>query len=177
MKNGQFATVIEDRSAMDIDVQFEDGYIVKGISRANFNRGVVHHPKFDKYDLMKEKASCLGVTVMQKCGMKATCINYRKYNDIDVEFEDGGIAKNKTKRLFFDGQISNPNLPKLQSKINKASCAGLELKMNNGQKAICIAYRGTADIDVKFEDGTIVEHRSKKHFLEGAISNPNFKRK
>ena len=31
---------------------------------------------------------------MQKCGMVATCIAYRKADDIDVQFEDGTIRKN-----------------------------------------------------------------------------------
>ena len=41
--------------------------------------------------------------------------------------------------------------------------------MNCGMEATCIAYRGTHDIDVQFEDGTIVEHKSKYHLLEDKL--------
>ena len=45
--------------------------------------------------------------------------------------------------------------------------------MNNGMKATCIAYRLAKDMDVQFEDGTIVEHVQKVHFDKGTIANPN----
>lgn len=42
-----------------------------------------------------------------------------------------------------------------------------------GMNAICIAYRRNKDIDIKFEDGTIVEHRRKTDFVHSFINNPN----
>ena len=51
---------------------------------------------------------------------------------------------------------------------------GKELKMHNGQKAICISFRKPQDIDVQFEDGTIVTNKQKIHFLNGAILNPRW---
>ena len=33
------------------------------------------------------------------------------------------------------------------------SLIGTKLQMNNGQYAICIAYRKPQDIDIQFEDG------------------------
>ena len=176
MKNGQFAIVIADRSAMDIDVQFEDGYIAKNVPRANFNRGVIHHPKYDKYELLKEKSSCLGQTIMQKNGMNATCIAYRQACDIDLQFEDGAIAYKKTKTLFLNGQIAHPLKSRQLTKIKNSSCAGITRVMNNGMSATCIAYRGCSDIDIEFEDGTIVCHKQKSKFLNGTIGHPNKKR-
>ena len=46
----------------------------------------------------------------------------------------------------------------------KASCLNETKVMKNGMKATCIAYRLAKDMDVKFEDGTIVEHVQKVHF-------------
>ncbi len=43
--------------------------------------------------------------------------------------------------------------------------------MNCGYMATIIAYRGRKDIDVKFEDGTIREHREYRSFTAGEISN------
>ena len=55
----------------------------------------------------------------------------------------------------------------------KASCLNETKVMKNGMKATCIAYRLAKDMDVKFEDGTIVEHVQKVHFDNGTITNPN----
>ena len=44
---------------------------------------------------------------------------------------------------------------------NKESIVGKRVLMNNGQYAVCIADRGYEDIDIQFEDGTIVEHKRK----------------
>ncbi len=54
-----------------------------------------------------------------------------------------------------------------------ASCVHETRIMTNGMKATCIAYRLAKDIDVQFEDGTIIEHVQKCHFFEGKIANPN----
>lgn len=46
---------------------------------------------------------------------------------------------------------------------------------NNGQRMTLIAYRQYKDIDVQFEDGTIVTNKSYHHFKYGTIANPNCK--
>lgn len=43
---------------------------------------------------------------------------------------------------------------------------------NNGEEMRIIRYGGALDIDVQFEDGTIVEHRIYDAFLKGNIRNP-----
>lgn len=55
----------------------------------------------------------------------------------------------------------------------KAKREGEEIIAKNGQKMRVIKYRKAIDIDIQFEDGTIVEHRSYYSFLKGAIKNPN----
>mgnify|MGYP001774049191 FL=1 len=49
------------------------------------------------------------------CGMKASIIKYRSYNDIDIQFEDGTIIKHRDFRDFCKGKIANPNLSKRKS--------------------------------------------------------------
>ena len=46
--------------------------------------------------------------------------------------------------------------------------------MNNGQKAYIIEYRGCNDLDVEFEDKTIIKHKTYNNFKRGLIKNPNF---
>ena len=45
---------------------------------------------------------------------------------------------------------------------------------NNGERMTIVRYGSTRDIDVQFDDGTIVEHRRYNHFKEGSIKNPMF---
>ena len=45
---------------------------------------------------------------------------------------------------------------------------------NNGERMTIIRYGGMCDIDVQFDDGTIVEHRRYGNFLRGQIKNPMF---
>ncbi len=95
-------------------------------------------------------------------GMKAAIIAYRKNNDIDVQFEDETIITHKTYSAFESGYIRNPNIH-----INE------ERVMNNGMKATIIAYRNVDDIDIQFEDKTVVTNTSYSNFLKGSIRNPN----
>ena len=43
--------------------------------------------------------------------------------------------------------------------------------MNCGLKATIIAYQKSSDIDIRFENGDIIRHKSYDHFLKGKISN------
>lgn len=44
---------------------------------------------------------------------------------------------------------------------------------NNGQCMTIVRYNGVNDIDVLFEDNTLVEHCAYKQFVNGEIKNPN----
>lgn len=115
---------------------------------------------------MATKTNRLGETRMMNCGMEATIIRYGKYSDIDVRFEDGVIVEHKRYRAFENGNIANPNFnPRL----------GETKMMNCGMEATIIRYGGSADIDVRFEDGIVVEHREYREFEKGGIINPNIK--
>ena len=43
--------------------------------------------------------------------------------------------------------------------------------MNCGMKATIIRYGGCNDIDVRFEDGTVVEHKTYDNFKRGVIAH------
>lgn len=45
---------------------------------------------------------------------------------------------------------------------------------NNGERMTIVRYGGNADIDVRFDDGTIVEHKQYNDFKKGKIKNPYF---
>ena len=121
---------------------------------------------------MATKKDRLGETQMMKCGMKAIIIRYRKAIDIDVRFEDGTVVESKTYSAFKKGSISNPNI-----KASAENCLDKTRMMNCGMKATIIRYENNTDIDVCFEDGTIVEHKTYNSFKKGRIAHESLSQK
>lgn len=161
MNCGMKATIIRYGNATDIDVRFEDGSVVEHKAYGNFKRGGIVNPNIRAF--VKDR---LGETRMMNCGMEATIIRYESAKDMDVCFEDGVIVEHKRYRAFENGNIANPNFnPRL----------GETKMMNCGMEATIIRYGGSADIDVRFEDGIVVEHREYREFEKGGIINPNIK--
>ena len=105
------------------------------------------------------------------CGMSATIIAYRKSSDLDVLFENGEIAEGKSFASFQRGAIAYPSYINTEQRLGKSKF------MNCGMSAKIIAYRKSNDIDVQFEDGTVVRHRNYSDFVKATISNPNLRRK
>lgn len=165
MNCGMEATIIRYESAKDMDVCFKDGAIVEHRKYDSFKRGEIANPN------MKVSAkNRLGETRMMNCGMKATIIRYGNAGDIDVRFEDRAIAKRKGYRDFKKGEIANPNI-----KASAVNRLGETQMMNCGMKATIIRYNGVRDIDVRFEDGTIVGSKTYNAFKKGNIANTNIK--
>lgn len=66
-----------------------------------------------EYDRLERKESLyMGQTHIMSNNMKATIIAYRKYNDIDVEFEDGTVVWHTSIHKFNTGQIFHPTINK-----------------------------------------------------------------
>ena len=110
----------------------------------------------------------LGETKLMNCGLTATIIAYRKAIDIDVRFEDETIVTNRTYDEFKRGKILNPNMI-----IDYLNRIGETRMMNCGMNATIIAYRNCNNIDIQFEDNTIVTKRLYREFISGTIVNPN----
>lgn len=158
------ATIIRYGKYSDIDIRFEDGKVVVHKKYDQFKKGEIANPN------MKVSAkNRLGETRMMNCGMKATIIRYGNAGDIDVRFEDRAIAKRKGYREFKKGKIANPNI-----KTSAENRLGETRMMNCGMKATIIRYGKHTDIDIRFEDGSIIEHKQYSHFKKGSIVNPNF---
>ena len=115
----------------------------------------------------------IGETNVANCGMEMTIVAYRNWHDIDIKFKDGTLVEHKTMDNFKKGEISHPNLKWSKVKYSN-KYIGMENTANNGQKMIIINYRNCQDIDVKFEDGTIIEHTRMIQFKRGKIGNPNY---
>ena len=167
MNNGQMAKIIAYRSCRDIDIQFEDGTIIYHKLYSCFKKGEIRNPNYKIQDIR------LGETRQMNNGMMATIIAYRSYTDIDVQFKNGTIVCNKSYNNFKNGRVGNPNYKIKNIKIKNYHLGEIQ-RMNNGQMATIIVYRSYRDIDVQFEDGTIVYHKLYRCFKKGEIRNPNY---
>lgn len=166
MSNGQTAKLIKYKNDTHISIQFEDGTIIEDTRLRNFLRGHITNPNHHKYsDRFNE------IRMMQ-CGMEATVTKYINSKNITVRFADGTIVENKTYKDFQKGNILNPQLKK--DKIEPE--IGMQIKMNCGIFATLLEYRTSHDIDIQFDDGTIIKHKRFDKFLQGAIGNPNVKK-
>ena len=175
MRCGMAATIISYRNAIDMDIQFEDGYIATHVPYSSFKKGCVANKniKISQYNAK----SYVGEKVIAKCGQEMTIIKYRNGKDIDVQFEDGAIVQHTTHSAFVRGSIGHPNIKKqtYQKKRNSYSFRNGETAMNNdGQMMTIINYRRSTDIDVAFDDGTITYHRKYEEFKNGMIKHPNY---
>ena len=102
-------------------------------------------------------------------GQKMRVKSYRSRSDVDVEFEDGTVVSGVRYDHFTEGNVSNPNNPctRLNDRTGEKNTA------TNGQEIIITGYRDAKDLDVVFEDGTVVTGRSYRDFKEGSIYNRN----
>ena len=113
---------------------------------------------------MVAKIDRLGETRMMNCGMEATIIRYGGVRDIDVCFKDGTVAEHKVYNAFEKGNIAHP------STTAKAHLGETRM-MKCGMEATIIRYENATDIDVRFEDEKVVEHRAYDAFKKGGIAH------
>lgn len=162
MKCGQKAKLIAYRGVKDIDIEFEDGSVREGVKYYHFKKGNVSPtPREDSQQLHLNKEE------LMHCGEKAKIIAYRSSMDIDIQFEDGTIV-NTQYGAFIRGMVQ-----KDKKKHHDESRIGEQLKAKNGQIMTVVAYRTSNDMDIQFEDGTIVKHISYRRFKSGCVRNPS----
>ena len=113
---------------------------------------------------LKDRA---GETRLNNKGYKVTILNYHDYNNVDIIFEDGTILYNKSYGNFVKGTIAHPNSKSSNFRIGEENIA------NNGLSMKIIHWRTRLDIDIQFEDGTVVKNKTYYNFKKGVIGHPN----
>lgn len=173
-KNGMQMTIIVYRGSNDIDVQFKDGSIRKGVTYNSFKVGGISSPNISptSYNHTSLKQGRVGENAVAHNGMNMRIIAYRNANDIDVQFEDGSIATHKKYSMFKQGYIKNPNLPNNWNCTPNIDRIGESVITRNGNKMTIIAYRSANDIDVQFEDGAIASNKTYDSFKRCLIWHP-----
>ena len=162
--NGQKMKIVGYNNSCDISVEFEDGTVVSGIFYSAFKHGKVRNPNFDnRKKIMYER---IGEERLSVTGQKMKIIEYKNFEDIDVEFEDGTVVYHRSYNNFKKGSIRNPNSIQTRAKLDRI---GEERVNREGIKLKIIAYFNKLDISVQSEDGIIVEHVRYDSFLKGTI--------
>lgn len=162
-KNGLKVTIIEYRNCNDIKVQFEDGIEIDHTTFRRFKNGYIKHPRIS-CENVRAKNRSVGTKSIASNGMEITIVDYRNRNDFDVQFADGTIYTCHAGYSYFkNGRIAYP----------KGMRVGQTKIATNGQKMSIIRYKSATDIDIKFEDGTIVTNKKYCDFQKGTIKNPN----
>lgn len=154
MNCGMKATIIDYRNNTDIDVQFANSNIRRHMTMSAFKNGGITPESLDE-----TQTNYTGMTRTMNCGLKATIIQYKRCDDIDIQFENGFICKHRRFDDFLKGHIQQPYLGRVKT-------------MNCGLKATIIHLNEYKDINVKFEDGTICKNTTMMAFNRSSIPHP-----
>lgn len=168
MGHGSLCTIVDYRNAHDLDVMFEDGSVLCGRTYQEFKNGTIMHPNL-KGTCVYGLDSRVGESKIMRNGEKCFIIAYRSATDIDVQFDDGTKVCRRSYFHFQHGSIKNPNNTR-----RTVSKVGETKTMNNGLNCTIIKHNSSSDIDVMFENGDIVHHKTYNSFQRGAISSPSF---
>lgn len=112
-----------------------------------------------------------GETGIANNGMRMVIKVYRNADDIDVQFEDGTVVEHKSHSKFKHGAIAHPNTNTRNAQTAQKRI-GETVYARNGMKMSIIKYRAKHDIDVQFEDGTIVTQVAYNNFVNRSIKHP-----
>lgn len=153
--NGQKMKIICYRDACDIDIEFEDGSLVLNKSYAAFKRGQIINPNIQYDNGVVYLKSKVGQSRIAKNGQKMTIIAYRRYSDIDVQFENGLIISNIGYNAFKRGEVRDPNIYSQNKENRLAAILSDKYPMHNGLCISIINYRNSRSVDVQFETGFI----------------------
>ena len=102
-------------------------------------------------------------------GLSMKIIEYESSTEITVMFDDGYISKSRTYQEFINGKILNKNF----RRSNFKDMLGEKQINKDGYLMEIIRYNGHSDVDIRFDDGTVLYNTNTKHFKDGNIKNPN----
>lgn len=110
MNNGQMARCIKWTDDNHFHIQYDDGTIVYMRMWSDFLNGKV----------IKKNEQRIGMSIRARNGQMMEIIEYKKWDDITVRFQDGTVVYNQRFEKFKNGEIVNPNVRiKTQTSINE----------------------------------------------------------
>ena len=162
--------IIKYKNHSDMDVRFSTGYIFYHAQYYNFKAGNISEPNYKK----SQKDNHIGMTKIANNGQKMTIIEYKKYRNISVKFEDGTIVYNKSMNAFNEGKIENPNY-KTRVYHTKDRYLNNSYIHSSGLSYTIIKYNGHKYNTILFEDGFEKEKVSSSKLKNGMFSHPYIK--
>ena len=118
-------TLLKYHRYSNVDVKFEDGVLVYGVTYKSFLKGAVRKP----VNRIGEKFTILD-------GYKAEIIAYRKAVDLDVLLDDGTVITNVYYANLKKGILKNPNHPSIYG----VGCIGIGKHRSNIEGKMTKAY-------------------------------------
>lgn len=97
-----------------------------------------------------------------KDGNIVTIIKYNGYTNVDIEYEDGTVLKNRKVNCLKRGKIEKP--------INRV---GEVYSLNQGYTAKILEYDSYNTYKILISDGTILENLQYNQIKKGTVENPN----
>ncbi len=123
--------------------------------------------------MKKEQVKYIGESRIMDCGEECSIIAYRKSDDIDIQFKDGLILKNCSYSDFLDNKIKHPT-----KKISiRRKRKGRSEMMKCGMHCTIISYKTSSNIDIKFEDGVVLQNQKYNTFDRKYICHPGLSNK
>lgn len=165
--NGQVMTITKYINNRNIEIEFEDG-VKKKTNYRYFKQGTVGNRQYSKTKHINEISTATN-------GQTMKIIEYRKADDIDIQFEDGTIVKNTQYNQFKLGHIHNPKYPIIRRTVQPEKYINKTNKNKEGLNMTVISYRRYTDIDIQFDDGTILYNKRYTDFKSGNIKYPKNK--
>ena len=103
----QNMTIVAYHNYDNVDVEFADGSIKRGVSYARFLDKQVGHPAKDPDLQAKQRLGQVGIN---NSGLEMRIVRYGAYSDIDVIFTaDNKRRNNRTYNAFLQGTIAHPD--------------------------------------------------------------------
>ena len=112
----------------------------------------------------------IGVESISRDRKSAQVVSYTTCENFIVRFYDGKEIKLKNWKQFIEGNFNYEKYFKAPQ--NSEERIGTKKIMNNGLAAVVVAYRGSHDMDILFEDGEKRTGVSWRDFCMGNIAHP-----
>lgn len=174
MINGLYAEVIDYINSGNITVRFEDE-----------NKTTLYHQNWNKFKKGKIirpnefKITRTGISKKMINGKTVTILEYINASNMTVRIEeDNKILYRQTWFRFKNGYIGRENrtyFTKSSSTTPKIERIGeMIYQTKPNMNAKCIAYRNRSNIDVVFENGMTLYHKSYQYFKSGRLVLPGY---
>ena len=140
---GQKRVLISYQGNQNVSAQYEDGKTYK-MTYQCFSSGMI--------PVSRLRVNHVGEKGINKQGEELEIIKYRILQDLDVRFDDGTVVEHVTYNMFERGTITRGK----RRISKKEQCMGEESTNRWGEHMKIVGYRACRDLDVQFDDGTIV---------------------